>query len=71
MQTHQMNVKVKICFSYTLRILLLFFDLLDIAKSMIIFDIKPWDHETDINAMEQAVRTIEVDGLLCRRCKQR
>jgi hypothetical protein len=52
MQTHQMNVKVKICFSYTLRILLLFFDLLDIAKSMIIFDIKPWDHETDINAME-------------------
>lgn len=35
-----------------------------IAKSNIIFDIKPWDDETDMKAMEEAVRKIQVDGLL-------
>ncbi|XP_027039128.1 elongation factor 1-beta-like [Pocillopora damicornis] len=34
-----------------------------IAKSNIILDIKPWDDETDIAAMEKAVRSIECDGL--------
>jgi translation elongation factor EF-1beta len=29
-----------------------------------VIDIKPWDAETDINAMEQAVRSIRADGLL-------
>ncbi|XP_068626229.1 probable elongation factor 1-delta [Battus philenor] len=35
-----------------------------IAKSNIILDVKPWDDETDMAAMEQAVRTINTDGLL-------
>jgi hypothetical protein len=65
-----MKVKVKTCFSYDFQILLLLFIYLsDIAKSIIIFDIKPWDDETDINAMEQAIRSIEADGLLWGQCK--
>ncbi len=32
-------------------------------------DIKPWSSETDIDAMEKAVRTIEADGLLWGQCK--
>ncbi|KAI5640557.1 EF-1 guanine nucleotide exchange domain-containing protein [Phthorimaea operculella] len=35
-----------------------------IAKSNIILDIKPWDDETDMKAMEEAVRAISCDGLL-------
>lgn len=35
-----------------------------IAKSNIILDVKPWDDETDMAAMEAAVRTITTDGLL-------
>lgn len=35
-----------------------------IAKSNIILDIKPWDDETDMKAMEDVVRKIEMDGLL-------
>jgi len=35
-----------------------------IAKSNVILDIKPWDDETDMAAMEKTVRTIEMEGLL-------
>ncbi|XP_015180125.1 PREDICTED: probable elongation factor 1-delta isoform X3 [Polistes dominula] len=35
-----------------------------IAKSNIIFDVKPWDDETDMKDMESKVRKIETDGLL-------
>ncbi|KAI4494557.1 hypothetical protein M0804_000758 [Polistes exclamans] len=35
-----------------------------IAKSNIIFDVKPWDDETDMKDMECKVRKIETDGLL-------
>jgi elongation factor 1-delta len=35
-----------------------------IAKSSVLLDIKPWDDETDMKAMEDAVRTISCDGLL-------
>lgn len=35
-----------------------------IAKSNIIFDVKPWDDETDMAKMEAEVRKIEADGLL-------
>ena len=35
-----------------------------IAKSNIILDVKPWDDETDMAAMEKAVREINTDGLL-------
>eukprot|EP00993_Chasmostoma_nieuportense_P004573 NODE_5234_length_681_cov_67.593863_g5071_i0.p1 GENE.NODE_5234_length_681_cov_67.593863_g5071_i0~~NODE_5234_length_681_cov_67.593863_g5071_i0.p1 ORF type:complete len:179 (+),score=62.78 NODE_5234_length_681_cov_67.593863_g5071_i0:52-537(+) len=34
-----------------------------VAKSSIILDIKPWDDETDLAAMEQAIRSIEMPGL--------
>ncbi|TMW52214.1 hypothetical protein DOY81_002681 [Sarcophaga bullata] len=35
-----------------------------IAKSSVLLDVKPWDDETDMKEMENAVRTIEMDGLL-------
>merc|ERR1711937_350178 len=33
-----------------------------IAKSNIILDIKPWDDETDLEAMEKSIRSITMDG---------
>lgn len=35
-----------------------------IAKSSLLLDVKPWDDETDMAAMEKCVRSIEMDGLL-------
>lgn len=35
-----------------------------IAKSSIVLDVKPWDDETDMKAMEKQVRAIEMDGLM-------
>lgn len=35
-----------------------------IAKSNVILDVKPWDDETDMKAMEAKVRTIACDGLV-------
>ncbi|KAJ1904919.1 Translation elongation factor 1 beta [Tieghemiomyces parasiticus] len=35
-----------------------------IFKSMVVFDVKPWDDETDMKALEESVRSIEMDGLL-------
>ncbi|KXN83199.1 Elongation factor 1-beta [Leucoagaricus sp. SymC.cos] len=34
------------------------------AKSVVTFEVKPWDDETDMKALEAAVRAIELDGLL-------
>lgn len=33
------------------------------AKSMVTFDIKPWEAETDLDELEKLVRGIEMDGL--------
>ncbi|KAJ4165624.1 hypothetical protein LMH87_007248 [Akanthomyces muscarius] len=35
-----------------------------VAKSVVILDVKPWDDETDMAALEAAVRGIERDGLV-------
>lgn len=35
-----------------------------VAKSSVIFDVKPWDDETDLGEIEKCVRSIEMDGLL-------
>ncbi|KAI0594316.1 hypothetical protein F4775DRAFT_606281 [Biscogniauxia sp. FL1348] len=35
-----------------------------IAKSVVTMDVKPWDDETDMVALEAAVRAIEKDGLV-------
>ncbi|KIM41865.1 hypothetical protein M413DRAFT_445074 [Hebeloma cylindrosporum] len=35
-----------------------------IAKSVVTMDVKPWDDETDMVALEEAVRSIEQDGLV-------
>ncbi|KAF8583510.1 hypothetical protein K439DRAFT_1634345 [Ramaria rubella] len=35
-----------------------------IAKSVVTLDVKPWDDETDMQALEDSVRSIEQDGLV-------
>ncbi len=35
-----------------------------IAKSCVKLDVKPWDDETDMKAMEAKVRSIEMEGLV-------
>jgi translation elongation factor EF-1beta len=40
-----------------------------IAKSNVILDVKPWDDETDMKAMEAKVRTIAMEGLVWGVCK--
>jgi len=35
-----------------------------IAKSSVILDVKPWDDETDLDKMEESIKTIKMDGLL-------
>ncbi|PNF22258.1 Elongation factor 1-delta [Cryptotermes secundus] len=35
-----------------------------IPKSNIILDVKPWDDETDMKLLEEAVRAVSIDGLL-------
>ncbi|KAI8618142.1 hypothetical protein BC830DRAFT_1176879 [Chytriomyces sp. MP71] len=35
-----------------------------VAKSMVILDVKPWDDETDMKAMEKEVRGITMEGLV-------
>ncbi|PWN94040.1 hypothetical protein FA10DRAFT_264632 [Acaromyces ingoldii] len=35
-----------------------------IAKSVVTLQVKPWDDETDLDAMEKEVRAIEKDGLV-------
>lgn len=34
------------------------------AKSVVTFDVKPWDDETDMKALEENLRKIEKDGLV-------
>lgn len=40
-----------------------------IAKSSIVLDVKSWGDETDMNEMQNAVRSIEMDGLVWGACK--
>merc|ERR1719481_1354600 len=35
-----------------------------IAKTPVLFDVKPWDDETDMDEMLKSCKTIEMDGLL-------
>merc|ERR1712227_262544 len=35
-----------------------------IAKTSVLFDVKPWDDETDMDAMKKACVSIEMDGLV-------
>jgi len=34
-----------------------------VAKSLIIFEVKPWGEETDLDALAKKILTIEMDGL--------
>ncbi|KAK7743273.1 Translation elongation factor 1 beta [Cytospora paraplurivora] len=34
------------------------------AKSVVTLDVKPWDDETDLEALEKSVRSVEKDGLV-------
>ncbi|TIB08117.1 hypothetical protein E3P89_01976 [Wallemia ichthyophaga] len=34
-----------------------------VQKSVVTFDVKPWDNETDMKKLEENMRSIEIDGL--------
>merc|ERR1712243_523919 len=36
-----------------------------IAKTSVLFDVKPWDDETDMEAMKEACKSIEMEGVGC------
>ena len=40
-----------------------------IAKTSVLLDVKPWDDETDMNAMLDNVKSIEKEGLVWGACK--
>ena len=40
-----------------------------IAKTSVVLDVKPWDDETDMDAMLKEVKTITKEGLLWGACK--
>lgn len=40
-----------------------------IAKSSIVIDVKPWGDDTNMEEMEQSVRSIIMDGLVWGACK--
>ena len=39
------------------------------GKSSVLLDVKPWDDETDMVKLEEAVRSVEMPGLLWGACK--
>lgn len=38
------------------------------GKSSVLMDIKPWDDETDMKKLEEAVRSVQMEGLLWGAC---
>lgn len=38
------------------------------GKSSVLLDIKPWDDETDMKKLEEAVRAVQMEGLLWGAC---
>ena len=40
-----------------------------VAKSCVKLDVKPWDDETDLKAMEESVRSVQMEGLVWGQCK--
>ncbi|CAI9106072.1 OLC1v1005130C2 [Oldenlandia corymbosa var. corymbosa] len=38
------------------------------GKSSVLLDVKPWDDETDMKKLEEAVRSVEMEGLLWGAC---
>lgn len=38
------------------------------GKSSVLLDVKPWDDETDMKKLEEAVRSVQMEGLLWGAC---
>lgn len=39
------------------------------GKSSVLLDVKPWDDETDMQKLEEAVRSVQMEGLTWGACK--
>lgn len=78
------NVSVLFLFSYLSSFLILFYlcslhwwfqlilnfpSLISAGKSSVLLDIKPWDDETDMKKLEDAVRSVQMEGLLWGACE--
>lgn len=44
------------------------FHTLSAGKSSVLLDVKPWDDETDMAKLEEAVRSVQMEGLLWGAC---
>ena len=42
-----------------------------IGKSVVVLDVKPWDDETDLDALENDIRNIKMEGLEWKRAEKR
>ena len=40
------------------------------GKSSVLMDVKPWDDETDMKKLEEAVRSVQMEGLTWGACKE-
>jgi hypothetical protein len=40
------------------------------GKSSVLLDVKPWDDETDMKKLEEAVRSVQMEGLTWGACKE-
>lgn len=41
------------------------------GKSSVLLDVKPWDDETDMKKLEEAVRSVQMPGLYWGACKSK
>lgn len=54
-----------------LQILSFYLFLLLGGKSSVLLDVKPWDDETDMKKLEEAVRSVQMPGLYWGACKSK
>jgi translation elongation factor EF-1beta len=40
------------------------------GKSSVLMDVKPWDDETDMKKLEEAVRSVQMEGLTWGACEE-
>lgn len=47
----------------------MFLKLFSAGKSSVLLDVKPWDDETDMQKLEEAVRSVQMEGLTWGACE--
>jgi hypothetical protein len=69
MINHKWDCCPEYCLCLYFKLFLTFKSLYIGGKSSVLLDVKPWDDETDMKKLEEAVRSIEMPGLHWGACK--